>query len=91
MFDQNIEAKWLFENEAFVFNLDDPLVDRSHLAQAQFAHEAFLINAFDQARPLKTMDLNSRPDGRVAELIGFLESWMHNEILQKQTKETKSQ
>ena len=72
IFDQNVKAKWLLEDEPLVFNFDDALVDRSHLAQAQFADQALFINAFDEARPLETMDFNGRAYGRVAQLISFL-------------------
>ena len=71
--DQNIKPKWLFEDKALVFDFDNALVDCGHLAQAEFADEALLINAFKEARPLKTMDLDGCTDGRMAQLIRFLE------------------
>src|SRR6266704_5266823 len=42
-------------------------------------------------RPLETMDLDGGADDRVAQLIGFVEQWMHELILQKETKETKKE
>ena len=35
-------------------DFDNPLVDGAQLVEAQFAEEALLINAFDQARPLES-------------------------------------
>ena len=81
-FDQNVETKRLFEDKTLVFDSDNALVDSGQLAEAQFAEEALLINAFDQARPLETMDLDGGADDGVAQLIGFLEQWMHERILQ---------
>jgi len=37
------------------------------------------------------MDLDGGADDRVAQLIGFVEQWMHELILQKETKETKKE
>ena len=85
-FDQNVETKRLFEDKTLVFDSDNALVDSGQLAEAQFAEEALLINAFDQARPLETMNLDGGADDGVAQLIRLLERWMHGGILQKETK-----
>ena len=61
-FDQNVETKRLFEDKTLVFDSDNALVDSGQLAEAQFAEEALLINAFDQARPLVTMNLDGGAD-----------------------------
>jgi len=49
------------------------------------------LNAFDQAGSLEAMDLDGSADDRVAQFICFVEQWMHELILQKQTKETKEE
>ena len=85
-FDQNVKAERLFEDKTLVFDFDNALVDSSQLLEAQFAEEALLINAFDQARPLETMNLDGGADDGVAQFICFVEQWMHELILQKQTK-----
>ena len=90
-FDQNVKAERLFEDKTLVFDFDNALVDSSQLPEAQFAEEAVLINAFDQARPLVTMNLDGGADDGVAQLIGFVEKWMPELILQKETKETKKE
>ena len=56
--DQHVKAQRLLEDEPLVLNFDDALIDRSHLTQAQFAPEALFINAFDEAGPLETVNLN---------------------------------
>ena len=70
-FDQNVETKRLFEDKTLVFDSDNALVDSGQLAEAQFAEEALLINAFDQARPLETMNLDGGADDGVAQFICF--------------------
>src|SRR5207248_4160677 len=81
----------LFEDKPLVFDFDNALVDSRQLVEAQFAEEALLINAFDQAGSLEAMDLDGGADDRVAQFICFVEQWMHKLILQKQTKETKEE
>ena len=90
-FDQNVKAKRFLEGKTLIFDFDNALVDGTHFLEAQFAHEALLINAFDEARPLETMDLDSSADDGVAQLIRLLEQWMHGRILQKETKATKKE
>ena len=70
-FDQNVEPERLFEDKALVFDFDHALVDSGQLVEAQFAEEALLINAFDQARPLETMNLDGGADDGVAQFICF--------------------
>jgi len=70
-FDQNVKAERLFEDKSLVFDFDNALVDGGQLVEAQFAEEALLINAFDQARPLETMNLDGGADDGVAQFICF--------------------
>ena len=90
-FDQNVKAKRLLEDKTLVFDFNNALVDGAHLVEAQFTQEALLINAFDEAGRLETMDLDGGADDGVAQLIRFVEGWMHRGILQKETKATKEE
>src|SRR5262245_50485809 len=74
---QNVEAQWLFKHETFVFDPDQALVDCGYLAQLQFAHLAPLVNALDQTRPFKPVNLNGGADRHAAQLISFIVEWVH--------------
>ena len=65
-FDQNVKAKRLLEDKTLVFDFDNALVNSRQLVEVQFAEEALLINAFDQAASLEAMDLDGGAEDGVA-------------------------
>ena len=89
--DENVKAQGFLENQSFVFDFDDPLIDGRDLAQAQFLDQTFFINALDETGSFEPVNLNGRTDGRVAQLIGFREQGMHSANLQKHTTKTKQE
>ena len=56
--DQNIEPERFIKQQAFVFDLNHPLVNSSDLAQFKFAHQTSLVNAFDQTRSFEPVNFN---------------------------------
>jgi hypothetical protein len=76
-FNENVEPEIFIENQALVFNSDDALVDSGDFAKLEFTHQASLVNAFDEPRSLKSMNLDRRADGQVTQFVGFGEKRMH--------------
>jgi hypothetical protein len=56
-----------------VLDSDEALIDRSDLAQVQFAHQTSFGDAFHQTRSLQAVNLYGRANDKVAQLISFLE------------------
>jgi hypothetical protein len=78
---KNVKPQRFLKDQSFVLDFNEPLIDRRDLAQVQLSHEASLIDAFDQTRALQAVNLDSRADGNVAQLISPLEKWMHGNDL----------
>jgi hypothetical protein len=86
---QNVETQSLVEHQPFVFDSHCSLINRCYLSKAQLVHQAPLVNAFQQARPYNPMNFNRGANDSVAQLIGPFVTRMHQDFLQKVTKETK--
>ena len=86
---QYIETQRFVENKALVLDLNNTLVYRSQALHSQFPEQAFLIDAFNEARPFQAVHFNCRTDDNTAQFIRLLEQGMHSGFLQKATKETK--
>jgi hypothetical protein len=56
---------------ARTFDSHQALIDGGYLAQLEFAHQTSLVNAFDQAWPLESVNFNSRADSHAAQFISF--------------------
>jgi hypothetical protein len=74
---KNVKPQRLLKYEPLVLDFDEALIDRSDLAQVQLAHQTSFVDAFDQSRSLEAVNLYGRAIGMVAQLIGFLEKWVH--------------
>jgi hypothetical protein len=74
---KNVKAQRLLKYEPLVLDFDEALIDRSDLAQVQLAHQTSLVDAFDQSRSLEAVNPYGRANGKVAQLIRFLEKWVH--------------
>jgi hypothetical protein len=74
---QHVESQRFIEHKAFVFDLNDALVDCGDVLQLQLVHQAFFVNALDQPGPLETVDLDGCSDDGVAQLGRFGKEWVH--------------
>src|SRR5438128_981975 len=64
--DQNIKSKRLIEDQSFVFDSDDALIDRFDPEQLQLPHQTAFINALNQTGSLEPVNFDGRANGGVA-------------------------
>lgn len=73
IFHENIKTQRLFERNPLVFDLHQLLIGESDILKTQLPHQAFFIDAFNQAGAFGAVDFNSRANCLAAQFIRFFE------------------
>src|ERR1043166_8612143 len=81
--DQNVKAQRLIKYQTLILDSDDALINGGNLAQVQLAHQAAFIDAFDKARTLETVNLDSGADDLAAQLVSLLKKRMHAPLIHR--------
>ena len=77
IFNQEVETERFFAGGSFVVDLDGFLRDAVQLADFHFAHQAPLVDGFEEPGTLVAMHLDRSTDNGFGERGGFVEQGVH--------------